>query len=414
MIANTGEAPMHPSLTYELPAPSTAVVDRKQSCRAYPSSASSLSLDNTRTVRIRIGGEDFVDPSSIRLMFTIKNGADGVLRPVTGPFGVWQQAYLRSSGVEIDNIPYYNRWHQQMGYLNLKREDQLAVGIEGLGTNLLRDNGLYEIGDIAGQQAITCMHRLHFSLFNAGRLLPVKYAPLEIELSMVNNVTDWLDTATASSSGTFTLQNIQILYDAYTLDEAVLQSFYSALLKNKVMSVGTMGMYQIVQPLPAGASTFSFSSVRAFSRLAQIWLTFRGTGPRSSNFMCPGNLPGHTDVTNGGIQNEAVPTARLSIGSHNWPDPFPVTTAAEYYMLLTKALGYTPNLTRKCFEEDAFTIVWDLQRTPGDPTSAVSTRSGDLVRCDLSNLSNGATECWMTLISYNVIAIKESGVSVLS
>ena len=87
MIASnpSGEAPIHPSLAYELPAPSTAVVDRKQHCRAYPSSASTLSLTGTRTVRIRLGGEDFIDPSSIRLQFTIDNKESKWMRPYTGP-----------------------------------------------------------------------------------------------------------------------------------------------------------------------------------------------------------------------------------------------------------------------------------------------------------------------------------------
>ena len=93
-------------LMYELPAPSTAVVDRQQHVRAYPSSATSLTLTGTKTIRIRIGGEGFVDPSSIRLMFTIKNEGTGTLRPYVGPWGLWQQAFLRSNGVELDNIPY--------------------------------------------------------------------------------------------------------------------------------------------------------------------------------------------------------------------------------------------------------------------------------------------------------------------
>ena len=61
---------MLPALAYELPAPSTAVVDRKQHCRAYPSSASTLSLTGTRSCRIRLGGEDFIEPSLIRLMLS--------------------------------------------------------------------------------------------------------------------------------------------------------------------------------------------------------------------------------------------------------------------------------------------------------------------------------------------------------
>ena len=133
MIASGGEAPINPALAYELPAPSTAIVDRQQHVRAYPSSASSLSFTGTRTCRIRIGGEGFVDPSSLRVQYTITNGAsDKYLRPVSGPWALWQQVYCRSGGVELDNIPHYGRWHNQYGWLHLDREAQWgSVGIEG-------------------------------------------------------------------------------------------------------------------------------------------------------------------------------------------------------------------------------------------------------------------------------------------
>ena len=200
------------------------------------------------------------------------------------------------------------------------------------------------------------------------------------------------------------------------MDESVQASFYSALLKNRVLSIPVMNTYQVVHPIPSGATTFSFSSVRAFSRLSQIWLTFRSTGGRAAQFMCPGNLPGATNASDLSLQNTAVPTARVSIGPHNWPDPQPTSagTSSELYYMLTKALGYAPNLTRKAFEEKAFTIVFDIKKNPGDPTSAISTRSGDLIRCELSNLSGGATECWMTLVSFNVVCIRESGVTLLT
>jgi hypothetical protein len=403
-------------LSYELPAPSTAIVDRKQSCRAYPSSASTLSFTGTKSVRIRIGGEDFIDPSSLRIMFTINNTGTGVLRPETGPWGVWAQAFLRSNGVELDNIPYYGRFHQQYGFTQLNLMDQQAVGNEGLGSSKLNTDGQYDVSDILQSKSFTCMHRLHFSLLSAGKLLPVKYAPLEIELSMISVPGDWL-LLNEGASNNFQLENIQVLYDGYTLDESVLQAFYSALLRNKVMSIGTMNAYQVVHPIPSNATSYSFSSVRAFSRLAQVWLTFRKstTAGRNYEFVCPGVLPGDTDVNNLPVENTAVPQARLSIGPHNWPDPSAVTTSAEYHMMLTKALGYSPNISRKYFEEKAFTIVWDIKKNPGDPTSAVSTRSGDLVRVQLDNLTAGhATEVWMTLISFSVCAIREQGVTLLS
>jgi hypothetical protein len=210
---------------------------------------------------------------------------------------------------------------------------------------------------------------------------------------MINSAADWL-LLDAGASNDLRLENISILYNAMTLDESVLAAFYSSLLRNKVMSIGTSSAYQIVHHIPAGATSHSISSVRAFSRVSQIWLTFRKTDGRNYSFVCPGVLPGVSDVSNVGIKNEAVPQARLSIAGHNWPDPQPITTAAEYHMMLTSALGYSPNINRKCFEESAFTIVWDIKKNPADVTSALSTRSGDQIYINLTNLqADAATEC---------------------
>ena len=52
---------------------------------------------------------------------------------------------------------------------------------------------------------------------------------------------------------------------------------------------------------------------------------------------------------------------------------------------------------------------------PSDPTSSISTRSGDLLRIDLQNLTaNVATECWLTLFAFSVTAVRESGVTLLT
>jgi hypothetical protein len=40
--------------------------------------------------------------------------------------------YCRSSGVELDNIPHYGRWHNQMAWLHADRESQWgSLAIEG-------------------------------------------------------------------------------------------------------------------------------------------------------------------------------------------------------------------------------------------------------------------------------------------
>ena len=88
---------------------------------------------------------------------------------------------------------------------------------------------------------------------------------------------------------------------------------------------------------------------------------------------------------------------------------------AEHYYQFQKALGHIPNMNRFLYESQAFTMVFDLKRMPQDITSALSTRSGDLCRVDLTNLTaDSATECWMTMLSFGVVAVRESGISLLT
>jgi hypothetical protein len=275
LIASTGEAPLHPALDYMLPSPSTAVTDRRQHCRAYPTSASSLSINGTKTLRFRLG-TDFIDPNSLRLQYTITNlDAGKLLRPVSGPWCRWQQCYLRSGGVELDNIPFFGRFFQQYSWNHLTREEQFgSLGCEGFHTSTAvgETNWKPAVGQIA-TGSFTCMHRLPLSLFSAGKLLPCMYAGLELEISMVNDLNDFcLPASAGGNTGTqnFVVSDAQLIYDAVQLDESVLSSFYDSLLKNRVLSIPIMNAYQVVHTLPAGSTTYSFSSVRAFSRLAQV------------------------------------------------------------------------------------------------------------------------------------------------
>ena len=87
-------------------------------------------------------------------------------------------------------------------------------------------------------------------------------------------------------------------------------------------------------------------------------------------------------------------------------------------MMMTKALGYQPDITRHAFEHECFfTTVLNVRKLLQDSTSATSTRSGDLVRVERTNFGTGAgavTGCSMTLISFGVVAIRESGVTLLT
>lgn len=73
LLAAGGESPLQDSLSFTIPAAWTAVAQRKPNVRAYPTSASTLSPTGTRMCRIRLGGNDWFDPASLRLVYTIKH-----------------------------------------------------------------------------------------------------------------------------------------------------------------------------------------------------------------------------------------------------------------------------------------------------------------------------------------------------
>ena len=235
---------------------------------------------------------------------------------------------------------------------------------------------------------------------------------------MNSTVTDWLNSNAGGNSTSYSISNIQLLYDAYVLDEAVQESFYKALLASRVLSIPTMTVYQVVQSIPAGSTSFSFSAVRAFSRLSHVWLTFRGAGARSSEFFNPTTRQGNGNSP--ALADNGCPSARLSIGPHYWPDPQPNQTIPELFYMLQKAIPNIPNISRDQFAAQtastgAFTICFDVRRVPADPTSSISTRSGDLLRVDLQNLTADlVTECYLTMFAFSVTAVRESGVTLLT
>ena len=417
LIATAGEAPMSSQLSYALAPADTSVVDRKQHCRAYPTGVSTLSPSGTRQCIIRLGGDDFVDASSVRLQFTINNlDSTNKLSPTTGGWGCIQQIFLRSGGVELDNVPYYNRFHTQYMFNQLSQAEQWGVsGICGGMSAVATSSSAFrpKPGTIPAGKSLTVSFPLGLSLLQTGKILPSRYAPLELTFVIVSDPADYVETGTGLSS-TFTISNPQLIYDSVTLDEAVSASFYKLLLSGRLLTLPCMGVNQTVQSIPSGSTSFSFTTVRAFSRLSQIWLTFRKDGARSSQFIPPGDLPGaagSTDMEDGA----GGPQARLSIGSHCWPMPQPISSTAEYFHQLQSALGANvPNITRTDFETNSYTIVWDLRKLPEDVTTSLSTRSGDGIKIDLTSLvADQVKEVWLTLFSMNVCAVRESGITLL-
>ncbi len=427
LIAAGGEAGLLESLTYDIPPQSTAVVQRKQNVRFYPTSASSLSYTGVRTVRIRLGGNDWLDPN-LRLQYTLQNTGAGFLAPVCGPWGPFGMVRLLCNSVEIDRIDWYNRFHELHGWRLLTMEQQAAEGVYGWSsawTGTPHPNP----GILPANASVTVSFKPLLSLFTSGKALPSRYCPVELEFSLTPNAVDWLapfdhQNPAVAASQVFSINNIQVIADQLVLDEAVQASFYTSLLANRVLSIPITQSIMLQQNIPAGATSVSFNISRAFSRLSHIWLTFLGAGAATNvatSFVMPHvqdaglvnswgtypNFTANTDVVN-------CPTVRLSIGPMNIPDPAPVSSMSEHWLMLQKALPGVPYLDRADFMAQTFVSAFDLRRVPGDPTSAISTRAGEMLRVDIKNITADVSQSVIvTLMAYSVVSVREAGITLL-
>ena len=344
-------------------------------------------------------------------------------QPLAGPYAIWERVFLRSGGVELDSILCYGRHHHQFSHNQASKAEQYGeAGICGFAGSFQAGSIAPQMGRLRPGASVTVSHRLLLSAFNSGRFWPCRYSPLEIELTCHSNYSDF-SLQGAGLSANIAITGVQLLFDAVVLDEAVTESFYRALMSSRVLSIPAITCWQTVQSCPPGVTSYSFSSVRAFSRLSHVWVSFRNTGSRSTEFVLPCTQPAGSTGATPYLADGNVPSCRLSIGSKQWPDPSPADTLSQHFSNVQKALGGSiPNLDRDAFK-NAYTIVFDLRRVPTDPTTSISTRSGDMLRIDLGNLTagkspaeagTGCTEIWLTLWAFSCVAIRESGVTLLT
>lgn len=428
LLATANEAPLLDSLSFQIPSYSTAVIQRKQGCKAFPTSASTLTPTNVRTVRLRLGGNDWTDSASVRLVYTLQNtdGQGRNLVPVCGPWGPFGLVRLMSGGVEIDRIDQMNRAHELHGWRLQTIEHQAAEAVYGW-SSAWTGGPHPNQGYIADGQSVTVSSKPMLSVFTSGKAIPNRMLPLELELTLTANAIDWLSPQDYAlvpqvASTSYALNSIYLVYDSMALDPSIDESFYRSMLASKRLSMPTMVQYQVTQSIPVNADSLSFNVVRSFSRLSHIWITFVGAGAGTNvatSFVNPRALDPNlvqTLFTHPQFRREQdCPSVRLSIGPMNIPDPGPAERIHEHYMMLQKALnGACPYVDRADFGSQTFVSAFNLCRVPGDPQTALSTRSGDLIRIDLRNLTPGvANTCVVTLWAYQVLSIAEAGISVL-
>ena len=407
--AQAVEDVLHESLSFKLRPSASYVIDRKF-VTFWPQGSSEYKVSGgVKVIKININGTDWLDPSSMKLHFIVKNEDTALgLQPfVNGVHNWFRRLRVIIGGQVVEDIDNYNRVCQ-MFTLMMDKNKQLNDSIESwTGTTSLDTPAT-----LGSNSQAVCLGSLFAGIFNQDKYLPVKYCPITIELELVNT---YGDSVRSGGSQLWSIEDVQLKCDMVTLDSQLDNSYAEHLLSGKSIPISYTS-YTTSQQVCSGDST-NVNISRSLTRLKSIFVTMFKE-PTDHSAFNEVNLFYHrmagTYSKTGEIQFE------LQLGSKKWPE-YPMLSQAESFYQLRKTMGvlgsaYTSlDFSGSEYITDKFIIGFDLEKMLGASFTGYNSKSGDLLTVKLKNtdLTNAADMIFTTLHYDALLEINDTGVTVM-
>lgn len=431
-LTNSAEEVLIDSLSFKLPASGNYVTDRRSVTFHTEGSNSYSANQGTKVIRFRLAGEGWLDPSTFRVMFDVVN-ADATpnakkLRPIGRPHAFFRRLRIAVRGQIIEDIDNYNRVCELFQILQ-PEESSANDSVEGFGYNAsiryLATDALLP-GFSTSQ---TVMFKPVSGIFNQTKYLPLRYAPLEIELE----IADYLDPiVTPGSNGEFTvgnttdqwkLENCMVKVDVCTLDNALDNSYTSHMLSGKTMNIVYNTLVSSIQTVVSNDSQINIS--RSLSKMKSIFVTLDKafSAARANHWMKPFNNfwspNAGTGITNTLTHDtEKFSHLQIQIGSKLLPE-YPIKSHAEAFYSLRKALGvqsnnlHSINISGVDYRNDKFIVGFDTEKLLGLSFTGMNTRN-NLMTVHLKTLdgANKADRMHIVLLSEQILELGDIGATV--
>ena len=407
--AQAVEDVLHESLSFKLRPSASYVTDRKF-VTFWPQGSSEYKVTGgVKVIKININGTDWLDPSSVKLHFIVKNNdATTTLRPfVNGIHNWFRRLRVIIGGQVVEDIDNYNRVCQ-MFTLMMDKHKQLNDSIESwTGTDDLDTPAL-----LGATSSAVCMGSLFAGIFNQDKYLPVKYCPITIELELVNQ---YSDSARTDTSQLWSIEDVQLKCDMITLDNQLDNSYAEHLLIGKSIPISYTS-YTTSQQVCSGEAT-NVNISRSLTRLKSIFVTL---------YKPPGNHHVENEVNlfwhymNGTYDKTKELQFELQLGSKKWPE-YPLLSQAEAFYQLRKTMGvlgsaYTSlDFSGKEYVLNKFIIGFDLEKMLGASFTGYNSKSGDLLTVKLKETGmTSATDMIFTTLHYDaLLEINDTGCTVM-
>ena len=433
-MANGVEDKLIDGLSFKMQPGASYVVDRRSVTYHPQGSNIYKATGGTKLIRILLTGDNWLDPSTFRIMFDVRNnGTSGKsLYVLGGPHCFFRRMRILAAGQLVEDIDNYNRIHEMMNVLvaSESKENQAA---EAFGKNWDTNSGNYDLNQgIKGGQALTVLFKPLSGILNQNKMLPIRYAPITIELELADGYLDAIvdpaalatDVVTdANTSTDWQIENVQVKVDVCTLDNALDNSYAQHLLSGKSLPISYNTFVSQLQSTNATDKNLINVS-RALTRLKSVFVTLHKTDTDSvqrkfwNNFFSP-LQPENKDAFVHNSDGEFE--FQLQIGSKLFPE-YPIRSHNEAYYQLAKCLGvqssavHNFDITAREYRSTKFILGTDCEKVLDAGFTGINTRAGDLmtVKFDYRSAATArrADRIHIVLHSDQILEIRDSGCQV--
>ena len=461
-ILNDASDQLIPNLNFKQPATASYIIDRHSASFHAIGGNVYRPTSGVRLIRFNLNSEDFLEPSTLRVMFDIVN-TDGdnakKLFPVGPAACFFSRCRILSRGQLVEDIMNYNRVHTMLSLFKSDGavNDELAESNLAIYLNHQTDVSLAtsDVQGISAGSRQTVMFRPCFGILNQAKFISLKYSPITIELELDSDILANIVSpaavneqvlnyrgvyTTANTSTSWEIQNCIVRCDIVKIDSE-LQNKYD----DHLMSGGSINLKYTTyhsQFLKVLGSTFSVNLTRSLTYLTRVYVSFMKTLGSAGNYpdywlkpctcfystlrTANRNCPRDQVMPRYDKNYDPVQSCLLQIGSKIIPD-YPLQSTTEAYYFLKKAFNlntvfplhtHSINIGAREYMDNKFIIVFDTEKLNGHIASftGMNVKNGEQITLQMklqtANQDYNPDDCHIVLEAEQVLEIKGSYVRV--
>ena len=381
------------------------------------------------------------------------------VRPLGGPHLFFRRARVMVNGSLAEDIIDYNRFHEQM-------QSMMSEGVkdnidnEGFGCRYDDKQNKFSVPEfwntgsmpgIEGGKKQTVAFKPFLGLINQSKLLPVKYAPIVIELEVVNsnlepiitpgikkylgdtvNTFPAFGTTGANTGSDWSIENICIKCDCCTLDNNLNNEYTSHLLSSKALPIKYTTY--INQQSAISQKTVAVQVSRAVSRLQKAFITFYknpvvtttgGVTTTTETLMDKPAIKFYHPMDN--LDYKYNPDQELEfqiqLGGKLYPE-YPCKSISECFTILKQTLNlpdwglHSVGIDYPQYISHKFIFGMSFEKVPESSWTGTNTKSGQILIVKVNAVDSSfsgadiANMMYITLVSEQILQISDVGCSV--